>query len=61
MKVDPKSDKPITPIPTLAAIYCSKGGKLVISAALHCNQKKPHHSSTLYYRQVDIRLLNLLT
>jgi hypothetical protein len=61
MKVDPKSDKPIIPIPTLAAICCSKDGKLVKSAALHCDQKKSHHSNTLYYQQVDVRLLNLLT
>jgi hypothetical protein len=27
----------IISIPTLAAICCSKGGKLVKSAALHCN------------------------
>ena len=39
MKVDPKSDKSIIPIPTLAAICCSKDGKLVKSAALHCNEK----------------------
>jgi len=61
MKVDPKSDKPIIPIPTLAAICSSKGGKLVKSAALHCNQKNYHHSNALYYSQVDVRLLNLLT
>jgi len=60
MKVDPKSGKPIIPIPTLAAICCSNGGKLVKSAALHCIQKNSHHSNTLYYRQVDVRLLNLL-
>jgi hypothetical protein len=49
MKVDPKSDKPIIPIPTLAAICCSKVGKLVKSAAPYWNQKNSHHSNTLYY------------
>jgi len=61
MKVDPISDKPIIPIRTLAAICCSKGGKLVKSTALHYNRKKFHLSNTLCYRQVDVRLLNLLT
>jgi len=61
MKVDPKSDKPIIPIPILAAICCSKDEKLVKSAVPYCNRKYSHHSNTLFYQQLDVRLLNLLT